>query len=263
MAEHLILRLDAPLQAWGDVAMDPTRPTRDFPSRSGLAGLLASALGWRYRDADRTTALQDALRYAVREDRRPQVVRDYQTADLGGIGRQGWTRWGTETRGGGSASGTQVLEKFYLADGVFTVALGLAGGAAELPGGGRITLGELEQPLRRPARPLFLGRKGCPPASPLLRPVRISAATPLDALRQVPLAKRDRELIDDHASTRLRVWYDPVDGEPDDTPDATDPAEVWDRRDFRSNRFGGSRRIVQALIPVERFPIEPSTREAA
>jgi CRISPR system Cascade subunit CasD len=262
VAEHLILRLDAPLQAWGDVAMDPTRPTRAFPSLSGLAGLLASALGWRYRDADRTTALQDALRFAVREDRRPQEIRDYQTADLGGIGTTGWTRWGIEKRGGGSASGTQILEKFYLADGAFTVALGLARGVAKLPDGGEVTLDDLEQALRRPARPLFLGRKGCPPAGPLLRPARVSAATPLDALRQVPLAKRGRELIEDQ-STSLRVWYDPADGEPDDSPDATEPAEIWDRRDFRSNRFGGSRRIVQALIPAEMFPIESSTRESA
>lgn len=264
MAEHLILRFDAPLQAWGDVAMDPTRPTRAFPSRSGMAGLLASALGWRYRDADRTTALQDALRYAVREDRRPQILRDYQTADLGGIGTQGWTRWGIEKRGGGSASGTQILEKFYLADGVFTVALGLANGVAKLPDGGAVTLDDVEQAIRRPARPLFLGRKGCPPATPLLQGGRVAAPTPLDALRQVPFTDGGRgragEWLD---SAQLRAWYDPADGEPEHTPTATEPQEIWDRRDFRSNRFGGSRRIVQALIPLDLLPAQPQAVEAA
>lgn len=252
MPEHLILRLDAPLQAWGDVAMDPTRPTRAFPSRSGLAGLFANAFGWRYRDADRTTALQDALRYAVREDHPPQLLRDYQTADLGGIGAQGWTRWGIEKRGGGSAAGTQILEKFYLADGVFTVALTLVNGAAELPDGGAVTLDGVEHAIRRPARPLFLGRKGCPPAGPLLQPGRVTAPTPIDALRKAPFTDGARGCSGEpHGSAKLRAWYDPADGEPEHTPTVTEPQEIWDRRDFRSNRFGGSRRIMQTLIRPE------------
>lgn len=262
MAEHLILRFDAPLQAWGDVAMDPTRPTRAFPSRSGLAGLLANALGWRYRDADRTTALQDALRFAIREDHRPTVLRDYQTADLGGIGTQGWTRWGIEKRGGDSASGTQILEKFYLADGVFTLALALANHTIALSDGEPITLSHLEQALRRPARPLFLGRKGCPPAGPLLRRGRVSATTPLDAVLQVPLGAR-RRANRSQLAANLRVWYDPADGAPDRAPQAAEPHELWDRRDFRSNRFGGSRRIVQALVSVERLPDATSSQEVA
>lgn len=259
MAEYLILRLEAPLQAWGDVAMDPRRPTRAFPSRSGLTGLLASALGWRYRDADRTTALQDALRYAVREDRRPDPIRDYQTADLGAIGDSGWTRWGVESRGGSAAarSGTQILDKFYLADGAFTVALGFAEEAATLPGGGRVTLDDLERALRRPARPVFLGRRGCLPAAPLLPPAhsRIEASTPAEALLFVPLATEDRRYSAGLAN--LRVWYDPADGAPEILAERSETSEIWDRRDFRSNRFGGSRRITTGLLPVSVLPAEP------
>lgn len=252
MPEHLILRLEGPLQAWGDVAMDPRRPTRAFPSRSGLAGLIANALGWRYRDADRTTALQDALRYAVREDRRPQIIRDYQTADLGAIGDVGWTRWGIEKRGGSAAEGTQILEKFYLADGSFRVALTLADRQA-------VSLDGVEQALRRPARPLFLGRKGCPPSMPLLpRPEssRISAPTPLDALLRVPLDGTDLGASQLAPAQQVRIWYDPADGEPEYAPDYTDTQDLWDRRDFRTNRFGGSRRIVQALVPLAIFSQE-------
>jgi CRISPR system Cascade subunit CasD len=245
--EHLILRLDGPLQAWGDVALDPRRPTRAFPSRSGLAGLLANALGWQYRDAERTTALQDALRYAVREDRRPQVIRDYQTANLGAIGVQGWTRWGMEKRGGSAAEGTQILEKFYLADGLFHVALTLADDAPT-------ALDEVEQALRRPARPLFLGRKGCPPAAPLIAR-RVTAPTPLDAARNVPLSAQCRERLE-RSGGSIRFWYDPTDGEPEHPPARTQSDEVWDRRDFRSNRFGGSRRITQALVSATDLPRE-------
>ena len=261
MTDYLILRFDAPLQAWGDVAMDPWRPTRAFPSRSALAGLLASALGWRYRDADRTTALQDALAYAVREDRRAEVIRDYQTADLGAIGKQGWTRWGIETRGGASAEGTHILEKFYLADGAFTIALGLR------DTDGDVKIDQLEAALRHPARPLFLGRRGCPPASPLLpsrsESARIAAETPLDALVQRWLAPTDRKRLAEVDRAEVRAWYDPTDGLSTyqrglsaEEGGRIESQEVWDRRDFRSNRFGGSRRIAQILIPVAKLPDE-------
>jgi CRISPR system Cascade subunit CasD len=257
VAAHLILRFDAPLQAWGDVAMDPRRPTRAYPSRSGLAGLLASALGWRYRDADRTTALQDALRYAVREDRRPETLQDYQTADLNSIGSQGWTRWGTENRG---HPGTQLLEKFYLANGAFTIALGLREGSPGDAGG--VTLDDLERALRRPARPLFLGWGGCPPSTPLLppngQPAQIAAETPLDALVRSPLAPEDHRHLEDAARSYVRAWYDPADGTPrfqsQERQRQVQTEEIWDRRDFRSNRFGGSREIAQLLIAIVDLP---------
>lgn len=229
-----MLRFDAPLQAWGGEAVDPRRPTRAHPSRSALAGLVANALGWRHgHHADRTTALQDALRYAVREERVPRLLRDFQTANLGDIGLEGWTRWGMEKRGGSVPGGTQPMEKTYLADGRLCAALGLADGAP-------VTLDEVEEAIRRPARPLFLGRKGCPPASPLLPPpgkARASGTGSLDALRSVALGE------DAGAPRELRVWYDPA-----HEPDAPDPAsleEVWDRRDYAAQRFLGSRRIAR------------------
>jgi len=253
VAEFLLIRLEGPLQAWGDVALDPRRPTRDFPSRSALAGLLANALGWQHMDGERITALQDSLRYAVREDRAPRRLMDYQTADLGRIGRSGWTRWGIEERGGSAADGTQLLWKHYLADGSLLVALTLDGRAP-------VTLDDIETALRRPARPLFLGRKSCPPALPLLeRPRhRVEAASGHAALAEAPLAEQPRhyaqaryyrDTADRSASgiVKLRCWY-----APDDGPEAK-PAQIqqiWDRRDFSANRFEGGRKIVEGSIEL-------------
>jgi CRISPR system Cascade subunit CasD len=248
VADFLLLRLEGPLQAWGDVALDPRRPTRDFPSRSALAGLLANALGWQHRDGERTTALQDRLRYAVREDRRPRRIIDYQTADLGRVGKSGWTRWGIEERGGSAAEGTQLLWKHYLADGSFLVALTLEDGAP-------VDLVELEAALRRPARPVFLGRKGCPPALPLLEHprCRLSADTCHQALRAVPLPgpPRGMPLHPAGAPAALRCWYPPGQGP---EPQPAQLQEVWDRRDFAANRFAGTRRIVEGSILVADLP---------
>lgn len=240
MTEFLLIRSEAPLQAWGDVALDAVRPTRAFPSRSALAGLLANALGWTYRDGERTTALQDAIRYAVREDRPPSGLEDFQTADLGRIGRESWTRWGIERRGGAFSDGTHILRKSYLADASFLIAL-------RLNGSGPVALDQIEAALQRPARPLFLGRKGCPPSLPLAAG-RLEAASGFEALGKAPLGETYRDALRRAGRTTVRVWYSPGDG-PKHGP--VREVEVWDRRDFVTQRFAGSRRIVQHELSVD------------
>ena len=51
----LVLRFDAPLMAFGSVAVDQVGPVRDFPAASMLTGLIGNALGWRWSES---TALQ-------------------------------------------------------------------------------------------------------------------------------------------------------------------------------------------------------------
>ena len=61
----LLLRLAAPLQSWGEDSKFETRRTRREPTKSGVIGLLAAALGRR-----RDEPLDDlrGLRFAVRVD---------------------------------------------------------------------------------------------------------------------------------------------------------------------------------------------------
>jgi len=230
MTDYLLLRLDGPLQAWGGVALDTRRPTLGFPTRSGLAGLLASALGWRYRDGEKTTALQDALRFAVRQDRAPVRIDDFQSVDLGRETRS-WTRWGVEKRGGAFATETHLLDKEYLAGASFLVAMTLRENAP-------VGLDEIEDALKHPARPLFLGRKGCPPALPILA-ARIAASSPYDALRYPDLP----ELPDDPPFT---CWYEPGDGP--DPASQLQMIRVSDRRDFVADRFSGERWLIQGEV---------------
>lgn len=225
MASYLNLRFDAPMQSWGGVAVDPRRPSDAFPRASAVAGLVANALGWRHRDADRTTALQDALDYAVREDREPDRIWDFQTADLSQL--SGWTPWGPESPGGGSSEGTHILHKEYLANAIFSVALGLLDGSP-------VGLDEVQQALARPARPVFFGRKSCLPAGPILIG-RVEAPSARAALRSVPLPE-GTPLQEEG----VRIW---IDAEVD--PAAGYTREVWDRRNYRTGRFDRMRRVVE------------------
>ncbi len=133
----LLLRLAAPLQSWGTSSRFVRRDTDRMPSRSGIIGLLAAAQGIR-----RVDPIQDLLhlRIGVRIEQPGKLERDFQTAR---------TRDGTESM--------PLSYRFYLADAVFTVTV--EGEQAMLEG--------LSAALKRPAFPLFLGRRSCPPAGRL------------------------------------------------------------------------------------------------
>ena len=75
----LLLRLAAPLQAWGADSKFETRKTNREPTKSGVIGLLAAALGLR-RDESEALARLAQLRFGVRVEREGQLLVDYHTA---------------------------------------------------------------------------------------------------------------------------------------------------------------------------------------
>lgn len=186
----LVLRFDAPLISFGTVMVDQHGFVDPFPGAAMLTGLIANALGWHHGEFQRLEDLQQRIDYAARWDVRPQRIVDYHTVDLGQpkMAEPGWTTRGeTEHRGGGTGAktGTHQRYRHYWADGLMTVVLSLKGTAAP-------DLDAVHEALRVPARPLFLGRKACLPARPLLDP-RMPVAEGehlLAILRLVPVWSR-------------------------------------------------------------------------
>ena len=75
----LLLRLVGPMQSWGTTSRFDQRDTGKEPSKSGVVGLLAAALGI---DRENWTNLEPltGLSMGVRHDRSGIPKRDYQTA---------------------------------------------------------------------------------------------------------------------------------------------------------------------------------------
>lgn len=69
----LLLRLAAPLQAWGADSKFETRKTGREPTKSGVVGLLAAALGLRRDEREALTRLT-GLRFGVRVEREGQLA---------------------------------------------------------------------------------------------------------------------------------------------------------------------------------------------
>lgn len=235
MVDALILRFDAPLMSFGGAAVDNRGVIRRWPARSMVTGLLANALGYRRADAAALQRLQARARFAARCDRMGEKLVDYQTVDLGQphmLAKDvGWTTRGRiEARGGASDDVTHIRQREYWADAVYTLALTLAP-AEEAP-----DLDAVEAALRRPARPLFIGRKPCVPAGPVLRG-RAAGADLVAVLEAVPrVAVRGER-------GALMAWWDAPDG-----AGAADPSapvvEVTDERDW-ANQIHGGRRLVR------------------
>lgn len=231
----LILRLEAPLTAFGGVTIDHVGVTRDFPAASMLTGLIANALGLVRTDSAAHQRLQDRLVFAVRRDRESPlgVLTDMQNAKLEKNDR-GWTTWGRpEGRAGATYDTPHRRRRDYHPDTLVTVALTLDP-ADEAPG-----LDAIAAAFERPARPLFIGRKNCLPAAPLFRGEFLAAATAFEALRLAPLADADM-------ASKRALW--PAREGPTDGPGVSRVIDLPDLRNWRSGLHGGTRKVVEGHI---------------
>lgn len=140
----LLLRLAAPLQSWGVDSKYETRNTNREPTKSGVIGLLAAALGVRRDDAAGLQRLNQ-LHYAVRIDQEGRFLVDYHIAKAPKV------------------KDPYVTYRHYLADAIFLVAL--ESDDADL-------INELVNAIQHPVFPLYLGRRSCPPTFPICLGIR-------------------------------------------------------------------------------------------
>lgn len=143
----LLLRLAAPLQSWGVDSKFETRRTEREPSKSGVVGMLAAALG-----RSRNEAVDDlnALKFGVRVDREGKLLTDFHIARP------------VKSLYVPTPPTPYITYRHYLQDAVFLVGLY----------GDDDLLRELDEALKNPYYPLYLGRRSCPPTLPLCLGIR-------------------------------------------------------------------------------------------
>lgn len=211
----LLLRLSGPMQAWGDSSRFVMRTTRREPTKSGVVGLLAAALGRSREDSVEDIA---SLEFGVRADQPGHMLSDFQTERS----LDGKKKMPLSTR-------------YYLADAKFLVALK---GEPEF-------LREIATSLDSPVWPLFLGRRSCPPDSPIKVGVFDEFEDVRVALKRHPwIASSSYQRR--HAKDVLEVSVDARDGEP-----------CVSQSDFPLSYSGTGRRY--ASRPVYRFSVDAAS----
>jgi CRISPR system Cascade subunit CasD len=260
--QWLVLRLEAPLVAFGGVTIDAVGVIRDFPALSMLTGLFANALGYERTERQRHQDLQDRIVFAARLDGEPHigVLRDNQNVQDLDKEKRGWTTRGMpEERGGGSLGAIHRRQRDYHPDALVAVVVTLEP-AAQGP-----TLEDLAAALDRPARPLFIGRKPCLPVAPLRHRLAdgkafLEAATAHEALsllpRLTPLGEAprhrrsgsSRRIVAAEATPLALPAQWPAGEGPADGPLVDRSVNLADRRNWLSGLHGGTRHVVEGRI---------------
>lgn len=181
MSKFILLHLEGTHQSWaGDSAGQKERTSEMFPTRSGVLGTSAAALGLLRTDP-RVDALHRSCRVSSRVLRKGQVRMEYQNI-------RDWDIKETE-----ASKKAPSLRDFYKklpdprqvwrsyhTDAAFQVVL-------EVGEGCPFTAGEILAALRKPMFPIYLGRKYCCPSYPLVGATDtvIEAASPVDVFGPV------------------------------------------------------------------------------
>lgn len=162
---YLLLWFEAPLQSWGADSKFGRRDTLKFPTKSGVLGLVCSALGAggeqtellaRFASLDMQVISYRKTKANGQKQAREPLLRDFQTVGNGYDDQNPWqsllipkTAEGKKAVGGGS----KLTYRYYLQDAVFAVALQVPSDLAE----------SVSQALQNPNWDIYLGRKNCIP----------------------------------------------------------------------------------------------------
>jgi CRISPR system Cascade subunit CasD len=171
----ILLWLEAPLQSWGADSRFGRRDTLDFPTKSGVLGMLCSALGaggeqrellaemsflkqtvFAYR---KTLSLPDGRRRAV--DTNPRL-RDFHMVGSGYDVSDPWQELMIPRKSNGERAvggGTKITYRYYLQDAVFAVVMEIPFHKAEM----------FVEALQNPRWDIYLGRKCCAPVDIVFR----------------------------------------------------------------------------------------------
>lgn len=188
----LIFKLTGPMQSWGVNSRWNFRDTSPEPTKSGLIGLFACAMGYKANDKRIETEIDNKLKIGVRIDRPGVITTDFHTV------------MGEHTIATGKVkTHTELTYRSYIEDATFSIAVT---GPLDL-------LKKIQDALKKPKWPIFLGRKSCIPTIPVLG-IIISEFTSLKhALETIPwnkmtpkdvIPKELKCVIEDEEGTLIR-----------------------------------------------------------
>ncbi len=197
----LLLWLESPLQSWGFDSRFGRRDSLDFPTRSGVLGLLCCAMGaggeqreWLELMARQTQTVlafglsKEGKAGARKAHPRQPLLRDFHMVGSGYDDQDIWqsllipkTSEGKKAVGGG----TKMTYRYYLQDMAFAVLLTVPEAEAQV----------IATALQAPVWDLYLGRKNCVPTDFIYRGLFADEQQARQAALELATAKERLELF--------------------------------------------------------------------
>lgn len=194
--------LEAPLQSWGHDSKFGRRDTLNFPTKSGILGLLCCALGAGGEQRELLAELaplkhkvlsfvrtrtESASQEQIKCEPEP-LLRDFHMIGAGYDLKDPWqqlleTRLSSGEQRKSDGKGTKMTYRYYLQDTFFAVVMEVPENRAE----------NLAQALQNPVWDLYLGRKNCAPTDFIYRGL---FATQDEALNEALAIAEEKKLTE-------------------------------------------------------------------
>lgn len=194
---YLLLWLEAPLQSWGHDSKFGRRDSLDFPTKSGVLGLLCCALGAGSEQLEwlqRWSSLDMQVRAYVLGDNRGgaahrlPLLRDFQMVGSGYDDQYPWESLLIPKKSDGGKAvggGSKMTYRYYLQDMAFAVVLQGPSEDVDLAANA----------LKSPVWDLYLGRKNCVPTEIILQGVFESAEDAFSNVAGLAASKNRSEVF--------------------------------------------------------------------
>lgn len=192
----LALRLQGPLQSWGIDSRFDERRSGSFPSKSGLIGLVAAAMGLKKGSSSEARQLPRlaALELLVVRESLPEPERLWDFHTVRNVRRAEPRNTNPDSKGSDAYKEMDVTRREYLCDCSF---LAFFSGEAEI-------IAEVGAALENPVFGIWLGRKCCLPSSPVFAGIYPDESSAVAAVLKVPLDERAWER--DSSSGNTAAW---------------------------------------------------------
>lgn len=167
--KFILLWLEAPLQSWGYDSKFGRRDTLNFPTKSGILGLVCCAMGARGEQTELLKKFehlsQTIISYAKAKQKKNNSIdiipkepnlHDFQMIGSGYNKEDPWESLLIPKNADGKAAvggGTKITHRYYLQDAVFAVILETPSDITE----------SIAESLQNPVYDIYLGRKCCIP----------------------------------------------------------------------------------------------------
>lgn len=168
--KFILLWLEAPIQSWGFDSKFGRRDTLNFPTKSGVLGLVCCAMGAtgeqvellkQFSELKQTVisyvrAKKDKDGNTIKNPHEP-LLHDFQMIGNGYDNKDPWQSLLIPKKADGKSAvggGTKLTHRYYLQDAVFAVILEVPNHLAEV----------ISEALQNPVYDIYLGRKCCVPS---------------------------------------------------------------------------------------------------